>query len=163
MPAFGNVIRDVRFGVAGDPTLTANQVRPAQGQVVVAQLTLRNSGGSPAQFTITGGLYRSGDLARLGTQAQKQGNFFTSRGGTEQTASGSIPAGGTVTVTMYSGPIAYANQIDWAGTAAVGLLDAAFLLTVNGQTTQWVTLNSVVMPQPAPANVQITGITYSVA
>ena len=139
----------VKFGIAGDPTIQANQVAPQYGQKVVASITLANTGGASASFTLTGIAVQSGTR-------NKQGNLWADPTNTNPTVSGTLGPGQQTTVKMYSGPAAYAEDL-----GGVEYLDHIYTLTVNGQATEYLVPQCVKTPHRP--NVQIVGVSYSVA
>lgn len=141
------VLRGVKFGVAGDPTIQANQVAPQYGQKVVASITLANTGGASASFTLTGISVQSGTR-------NKQGTLWADLANTNPTVSGALGPGQQTTVKMYTGPAAYAEDL------AAEYMDHIYTLTVNGQVTEYLVPRCV--KNPHRANVQVTGISYSV-
>ncbi len=145
----------VRVAAAADPVLSAanTPARPNQGQYVVLSLVVDNSEGAAAgSFTLTA------DLVRSDNSSVVEGHFFSQPGGGgSQTISGTVAAGATQPVTLYSGGIADQSAFSPPLTS----LDIIVTLTADGSSTVYAIADAVAVPA-AQAALQVTGVSVGV-
>ena len=149
----------VRSVSGSTPPVSGGPARPAAGQAITLTVTVTNSGGTAAAFTLGGQLVLSGTTT-------VEGNLFNapnpSSGATPTPASGTAPAGGGATVTLYSGGIddatAFANYNASAG------FDVILTRTeTSTRESAVVPVPSVVFAAtPAPASLSVTSVSIAV-
>lgn len=128
------ILGGIRFGVSGDPTISANQVSPGYGQRVVASIVLINNGGTQARFTLTG-------IAVLPGTRTKVGTYWADAANTQSALSGTLAPGEQKTVQMYSGPTAWADEV------GADYTDHIFTLNFDGQSVEYLVQKAVKLPR----------------
>ena len=147
------------MGALADPSISASgtPAAPAQGQALTLAMTFTNGGGTESSVTV------SADLVRADDTATAEGHFFTapnpaSGQTTGRTATVTVPAGGTASLSMYSGPIA--NQ----GAFNPPLSTEDILITVTppgGTPVVYSVLNAVSVPA-TPADITLVAVSVGV-
>ena len=133
----------------------SSPARPAAGQHATATVQVGNSGGTSGAFSLLGALVLSGSSTTEGHLGQN--------GSPTSPVSGIVPAGGSpASVTVFSGPLATANQFAGYNPSAGFDLLLTLTDTASGAATVYIVASAVFAP-PAPATLAIVGVTLGVA
>lgn len=135
--------------------LSAFSVTVTGGAIVSVAVTIQNSGQQAGNYSIAGQWVLPGTTTVEG--------HVGAQGSPTTPLTGSIAGGQTVTVTMDSGPAAYAQQIQGYN-PSLGLdLLLSLTDTTTGQSVSKRVSSAVFLPSESPSDLTITGVSVSSA